>query len=130
MCRSDCKYCGDGVKNGTETCDDGNSVTGCSLVHPQQAADECQTDCTVALCKDPAKITLSEWIDRYDVHGRLPSSTLVDFSSQPLVIELTDHRGNVIYRSTVRVDALAGDVAIGKFKYTDKGAKAWEVSPR
>ena len=124
-CRADCTYCGDAVKNGSETCDDGNSVTGCSITQPQKPADDCQNTCTFAICKDPAKITLAEWIDRYDVHGRLPSTTLVDFASNELVVELRNPRGKVLYRASLDAGALIGDPSVGRFKYGNKSARAW-----
>ena len=41
-CRQNCTYCGDGIENGGEACDDGNSNND----------DDCRNDCTLPRCGD------------------------------------------------------------------------------
>jgi hypothetical protein len=81
-CRPDCTYCGDGVTqaSGGETCDDGNSVSGCRPDRPQQALDACLNNCEFPICEDPSRIQL--YPDRNDVvqvHGRLIAPTAIEF---------------------------------------------------
>lgn len=62
--------CGDGVPNGTDECDDGNSVNG----------DGCDNNCTVTACGNGIITQLEECDD-----GRLPSG---DGCSQQCLVEL------------------------------------------
>jgi hypothetical protein len=125
-CRPDCTFCGDGNVDASdsETCDDGNDVSGCDPQHPTKALDECQTNCTAPICHDPAKILLGSTIDRFDLHARLTSDAVVDFTGQTFVVELTDPLGGVIYRASLDADAITGDAAKGKFKFKNNLARA------
>jgi len=83
-CRDDCTYCGDGVvqSGDGESCDDGNSVSGCRPDRPQQALDPCLNSCQAPICEDPSKITLNtDKPDQVKAHGRLivDAGTTVDF---------------------------------------------------
>ncbi len=42
VCRANCTYCGDGIVNNGEQCDDGNAVN----------TDACRNDCTLPFCGD------------------------------------------------------------------------------
>ena len=81
-CRADCTYCGDGVTQAAdgESCDDGNSVSGCRPDRPQQALDACLNACRFPICEDPSRIQLfPEGNDVVQVHGRLIAPTVIEF---------------------------------------------------
>jgi hypothetical protein len=128
-CRPDCTFCGDGVKDEaegtqTESCDDGNLISGCDPVHPQKALDPCQLNCTVPQCQDPAKILIVDpGLDRLDLHTRLTTFDELDFRDKDLIIELTDRMGVVLYRVSLDAGSIVGDPLSGKFKYSNKFAK-------
>src|SRR5262249_6878776 len=124
-CRPDCTSCGDGLlqTGDGEKCDDGNTVSGCNPAHPQESLDGCLNSCTQPDCKDPAKIVLASYIDRFDTHGRLISDEAIDFSSQALVLELRGAHGRVLYRRSLEAGSLAGDPFFGNFKFSDRTAK-------
>jgi len=50
-CRSDCTYCGDGVRDSGEQCDDGNTVAG----------DGCEPNCTTPAPPTVQVPTMTEW---------------------------------------------------------------------
>src|SRR5206468_7332786 len=84
LCRDDCTYCGDGVvqSGDGESCDDGNSVSGCRPDLPQTPLDPCLNSCQAPVCEDPSKITLNTVKpDQVKAHGRLivDAGTTVDF---------------------------------------------------
>ena len=87
-CRLDCTACGDGVvqANNTETCDDGNTVSGCRTDQPQQPLDGCLNNCNEPICADPARISFgkSGRPDMYYFHGRLISGRAGRLRKQPL----------------------------------------------
>jgi hypothetical protein len=80
-CRDDCTYCGDGVTQpgDGESCDDGNSVSGCRPDLPQKPLDACLNSCQEPICDDPSKITLNtDKLDVVKAHGRLIVATQTD----------------------------------------------------
>jgi hypothetical protein len=94
LCRDDCTYCGDGVvqTGDGESCDDGNSVSGCRPDQPQRPLDACLNSCQEPMCDDPSKITLStDKLDQVKAHGRLivEAETEVDFGSSEFTLRLS-----------------------------------------
>jgi cysteine-rich repeat protein len=105
LCRLDCTSCGDGViqANNVETCDDGNTVSGCQPDKPQLPLDNCLNNCNEPICADPARIKFGTngRPDQFTFHSRLISDPLVDFASNHFVIELVDSTDVVLYRSSL-----------------------------
>ncbi len=124
QCRLDCTRCGDGViqANNTETCDDGNTVSGCRVDQPQRPLDDCLNTCTRAICDDPARITFKEPNDLFKFHGRLITDTSVDFINDHFVIELRTPNGDVIFRTSQMQGTIASNHP-GSFKYKNRDAK-------
>jgi hypothetical protein len=105
-----------------ETCDDGNSVSGCDVVHKQKPLDPCQNSCTLAICADPARITLTKTPNVLKFHGRLIlNGQPLDLESDMLVIELTNG-GTVVFRSSLLQNTIRASVT-GNFLYRNKNAK-------
>jgi hypothetical protein len=126
-CRQDCTFCGDGILQGMdgEACDDGNNVGGCRT-HNSFPIDDCQTNCTPPICRDPSKALLASSIDRFKFHGRLTTTSPVDFSSRSFVLELTDPtRKVVIFRASLPKGAVVSKSGKpdGPFKFASKDAK-------
>jgi hypothetical protein len=95
-CRVDCTYCGDGVTQASdnESCDDGNTVSGCRLDKPQKALDGCLNSCQRPICDDPARIQLNDEAatgkhDVVQVHARLITEIPFDFAAQPFELEIS-----------------------------------------
>ncbi|HVP75836.1 MAG TPA: SdrD B-like domain-containing protein, partial [Gaiellaceae bacterium] len=91
-CRQDCTYCGDTVVQPTdnESCDDGNSVSGCNPNRPQTPLDPCLNNCQETICEDPSRIQFYQ--DRDDVlqlHARLIVTDEVDFTTSDFRIKLS-----------------------------------------
>jgi hypothetical protein len=125
-CRNDCTFCGDGIIDAAdqESCDDGlNNVKDCSEVNPTGKVTVCQTNCTAAICRDPAKITLGSVMDRFDLHLRLSSASDIDFTAGSFVVQLTDDADTVVFRASLDQGRIIGDPVRGKFKFKDKTAK-------
>ncbi|MEO6028508.1 MAG: hypothetical protein ABIR79_16705, partial [Candidatus Binatia bacterium] len=127
ICRLDCTACGDGVvqPNNTETCDDGNLVSGCRLDKPQKPLDGCLNNCNEPICADPARIKYgsNDSPDLFTFHGRLISDKPIDFVNKHFVIELRDMNGDVLYRSSL----VSGSIEVQNAKsvrYKDRGARA------
>ncbi len=128
-CRLDCTRCGDGVvqSNNTETCDDGNTISGCRTDKPQQPLDECLNNCNEPICADPARIKFGHGTqqDMFDFHGRLitPIGAPVDFINNHFVIELRDAADGVIFRASL----VRGSLEVQNVKsvrYKNRGARA------
>jgi hypothetical protein len=126
ICRNDCTACGDGVTqaNDTETCDDGNLVSGCRTDKPQKPLDDCLNNCNEPICADPAKIKFGthDLPDVFNFHGRLISPVDIDFINQHFVIELRTSTGDVIYRSSL----FRGSIEVQSAKsvrYKNRGAR-------
>ncbi len=128
-CRSDCTSCGDGNvdTDHMETCDDGNTVSGCRPDQPQKPLDDCLNSCSQAICEDPAKVLLAQWVDRFDFHGRLTTTEQIDFTTRSFVIQLTTHTGKVIYRASLPAGAITSlsGTPQGPFKFKYKEAKLY-----
>jgi hypothetical protein len=96
LCRADCTFCGDAVVQAVdgETCDDGNTVSGCSADKPQRPLDACLNSCQYPICDDPSKIKLSDEAttgkkDLVQVHGRLITASEYQFESEDFRIRIT-----------------------------------------
>jgi hypothetical protein len=126
-CRDDCTFCTDGHLDTTdgETCDDGNTVSGCKPPHFSIPLDGCQNNCTPPVCKDPSKVVLAQYIDRFTFHGRLPATSTLDFASKAFVVELTNPSGRVLYRASVPAGAITdtSGVLSGPFRHKNLNAK-------
>jgi hypothetical protein len=125
FCRDDCTFCGDAQPNGPETCDDGNTVSGCDPNLPIRPLDDCQNNCTPPICEDPAKIKYSSSNDSLSSHGRIKPvapATSID----PTVVlggcevTLTRDDGTLIYSSD-RFSITGGRP--GRYKYKNSAAK-------
>lgn len=90
--------CGDGVlqTNQGESCDDGNTVSGCNADKPEVPLDGCLDTCQRPLCGAPSRVR--EWDegttgrkDAVDLHVRLVTDVnerVFDFDQQPFEVEL------------------------------------------
>jgi hypothetical protein len=114
MCRVDCTFCGDGVvqMSDGETCDDGNTVSGCQPDKPQRPLDDCLNNCQEPLCEDPAKIKLNPaGQDALGAHGRLIATTDVDFNSGDFRVKILrrvcSHDATVLCGTDQECDALS-----------------------
>ncbi len=124
-CRPDCTSCGDGViqANDSETCDDGNLVSGCDPNMPQKPLDDCLNSCRSLICEDPAKIKLSTAPNQIKVHGRMIANSAVDFTGEHYVIQLTQSQtGDVVYRASLLKGAIS-QWSPSTLSYRNKGAK-------
>jgi cysteine-rich repeat protein len=124
-CRNDCTSCGDGHvdPNDNESCDDGNTVSGCDPMHPTVPLDLCQNNCTPPICHDPAKIVLGRVISKLTIHGLLATATPVDLSARSFVLQLSDVSGHVLYRNSLEAGSLVGLADVGTYKYKSKTAR-------
>jgi cysteine-rich repeat protein len=125
ICRLDCTACGDGVvqANNAETCDDGNTVSGCRPDQPQRPLDECLNNCSRAICDDPARISFKRDFDMLKFHGRLITEQSIDLGSGHFAIELRDVNDNVLYRASL-VRGTMEATRPGMFRYKNRLAKA------
>jgi cysteine-rich repeat protein len=125
ICRPDCTSCGDGAVNASdgETCDDGNTVSGCDPAHGKRALDGCLNNCTVPICDDPSRITMSAGLDRFDFHGMLTSTLApVDVGGSDIVLELTSAFGQPLFRATLAGGSLTVSSTGSSFRYANKAA--------
>jgi hypothetical protein len=135
-CRDTCTYCGDGKVqlSGGESCDDGNSVSGCRPDQPQKPLDGCLNNCQRPLCDDPSKIKLFDEAttgkkDLIKVHGRLITTVPVDPDLFGFGIEILkrDCRPgmpcDVVTVFGEEVPSVPGGVNPLHFKYKNKLAK-------
>jgi hypothetical protein len=115
VCRSDCTYCGDGTVQQAdgETCDDGNTVSGCRPDQPQRPLDGCLNSCQRPICDDPSKIKLlaDPALDLVQTHGRLVTPTEVHFESEDFTLKVTrrvcSHDGTVVCSADADCEALS-----------------------
>ncbi len=123
VCRLNCTACGDGNEDAEETCDDGNTVTGCRTDKPQKPNDACNNNCTQAICKDPARITLGPVSGTLTLHARLTNTEgrVLDVAGQPVAVRLMS-RNNQIFSATLASGALAESKA-GHFRYRNSTAR-------
>ncbi len=123
-CRLDCTACGDGVvqANDQETCDDGNTLSGCRVDKPQKPLDDCLNSCRLPICDDPSKIKLTSGLDMLAFHGRLDAPGAIDFSTNHFVIQLASTDGTVIYRDSL-VAGTIPQTTPTSWKYRNKAAK-------
>jgi cysteine-rich repeat protein len=96
LCRASCTYCGDGVTQvaAAESCDDGNTVSGCKEERHEQPLDACLNTCQRPLCGEPSRIREFDELatdkrDVVEVHVRLTSEAALDFESTPFEVEIT-----------------------------------------
>jgi hypothetical protein len=126
-CRLDCTRCGDGhVQTAdTETCDDGNTVSGCDPKHPQRVLDGCLNNCSEPICADPARIKFGDDLDVFDLHGGIkpigPQATFVP-TMVPFTVRLTSPAvaGRVVYETTLPAGLEGSD---GHYRYKNKDAR-------
>jgi hypothetical protein len=87
--------CGDGILQPAqgESCDDGNTISGCKASKPEVPLDGCLDSCQRPICGDPSR--MREWDeattgrkDVVDVHVRLVSDRLFDFDQQSFEVEI------------------------------------------
>jgi cysteine-rich repeat protein len=124
-CRLDCTRCGDGQAQSYETCDDGNTVSGCDPKHLQRPLDGCQNNCTEPICADPARIKLGGVLGVFDLHGGIttmrPGPT-IDPTLGPFTVRLTSPEvaGGVVYEATLPA-GLEGSA--GRYRYKNRDAR-------
>ena len=113
-CRDDCTYCGDTVTQVTdgESCDDGNSVSGCRPDRPQAALDACLNSCRFPICEDPSRIQLfPDGNDVVQVHGRLIAPAEIDFENGEFRVRISrricSHDTSVLCDTDEECDALS-----------------------
>jgi hypothetical protein len=95
LCRVNCTFCGDGVlqtSNG-ESCDDGNSVSGCRVDKPQKPLDGCLNSCNLPICDDPARIQLFDEVktgkkDVVQLHARLITGNTTEIDGPSFTMEI------------------------------------------
>jgi hypothetical protein len=128
VCRADCTMCGDGIVQPSadpaenETCDDGNTLQ-CNPIHPQQELDDCNNQCAINICDDPARIAVrDDGIDVLRLHGILvaPGGEPIGLTGN-FAISLTTMQGTV-FETSVPAEALEIR-ANGTFKYKNASAK-------
>lgn len=126
-CRLDCTRCGDGQVQSadTETCDDGNTVSGCDPHHPQRVLDGCLNNCTEPICADPARIKFADDLDVFDLHGGIRSmgpGATIDPTHRPFTVRLTspDVAGGVVYETTLPAGL---DSSGARYRYKNKDAR-------
>ena len=90
--------CGDGILQPAqgESCDDGNTVSGCKTEKPEVPLDGCLNTCQRPICGDPSRVR--EWDesatgrkDAVDLHVRLVSDVnerVFDFDQHPFEVEI------------------------------------------
>jgi hypothetical protein len=91
-CRADCTYCGDQIVQSQdgESCDDGNTVSGCRPDLPQKPLDGCLNSCEEPICQDPSKIKIFPTkADLVVFHGRLIAAVPMEFEAEDFEIMLT-----------------------------------------
>jgi hypothetical protein len=126
-CRPDCGFCGDGVVQTahSETCDDGNELSGCTPGRPNVPIDACQNNCTPPICKSPSKIRVRSPKSLFTMHGWItpvqPAVT-IDPHANGFVVELTDPNGAVVFRSSLDRGLILPKG--GAFRYADRTAKS------
>ena len=117
-CRADCTFCGDTVVQSGETCDDGNTDDGCP-----SRADNCRNDCSVPICKIPARIRFNApYPDEFKAHGRIHPSPSFDPSSSGVRMRLENSSG-VIF-STIVPPTKVRDMAGIVYRAYDGDARA------
>lgn len=91
--------CGDGIVETAagESCDDGNTVSGCKPDKREVPLDGCLNTCQRPSCGDPSRVreydeVLTGRKDAVDLHVRLISDRQFDFDQQPFEVEIL-HRG-------------------------------------
>jgi hypothetical protein len=128
-------FCGNGVVEPGEACDDGNRDE-CDPVHPQKPlnGDTCNNQCKGLICKDPSKIRLSSThLDQFKAHGVLVpmAGTSTDFSTGEVSIALTlpattppdrAYAGRLVFETSLPSGAV-GARTNGGFKYKNRDAK-------
>ncbi len=127
-CRLDCTRCGDGVTQyaDRETCDDGNTASGCDPHHLQIPLDGCLNNCNEPICADPARIKLADGLDVFDLHGGIKSTlgarAAIDPTRGPFTLRLTspDVPGGVVYETTIPNGLEGGP---GRYRYKNKDAR-------
>jgi hypothetical protein len=124
-CRTDCTFCGDGILQAPESCDDGNSDQ-CDPVHPQKpvAGDSCNNQCAGLICRDPSSIKVRSDFDIFKAHGvliPLNGGDAIDFDLDDLTVGLSSDAGAVFETSLPagRIEKLKN----GSFKYRDVSAR-------
>jgi hypothetical protein len=126
-CRVDCTRCGDGVAQhmDNETCDDGNTVSGCDPKHLQIPLDGCLNNCTEPICADPARIKFAGAFSVFDLHGGIePGSAgaTIEPTLVPFTVRLTSPEvpGGVVYETTLPAGLEGG---AGRYRYKNKDAR-------
>ncbi len=124
-CRADCTFCGDGIVQAPESCDDGNSDQ-CDPVHPQKPVqgDTCNNQCAGLICKDPSSIKLTSGSDVFKAHGVLipmNGGRAIDFDTNELFIGLSTEAG-VIFETSLPAGRIEKKPN-GSFRYRDVTAR-------
>jgi hypothetical protein len=122
-CQTDCTYCGDGIKQAPESCDDGNSLQ-CDPVHPQKPVqgDTCNNQCAGLICKDPSTIKVTSGLDVFKAHGVLVpmDADPINFSGNTVAVGLRTDQGTIFEAS---VPAGAIEPKGKSFKYRNNDAR-------
>ncbi|MEO6025747.1 MAG: hypothetical protein ABIR79_02630 [Candidatus Binatia bacterium] len=128
-------FCGNGVVDAGEACDDGNQFE-CDPVHPQKPfnGDSCNNACQGLICKDPSKIRLSPTgLDQFKAHGVLVpmAGTPTNFSTGEVSVALSlpvpqqpdrAATGHLVFEASLPAGAV-GARSNGGFKYKNRDAK-------
>ncbi len=125
-----CSLCGNGMIDGAESCDDGNTVEGCRPDQPQKPLDACKNDCTEAICKDPSRIYFGRELDRIRIHGRIeltaPRLPAPADANLQLRISSPAIAGGVVFETSLAPVGMPSGTIEGtatRYRYADRGAR-------
>ncbi len=122
LCSPDCHFCGDLIVQGTESCDDGNTVDGrCS--GPDK--DDCRNDCTFPICRDPSEILLrsAPALDRLKAYGKVDPPAPVDPTDDLASVRVYLPDGTTLFETSIPAGSLVANSSGSSFRYRNHAAR-------